>query len=1468
MAFVYDITFNSNADEIAGTLREMVSELDEGVKLKVKCDDSDIKKVIKSMASLDKMAANKIELDVNGKGAFKTFAEIRKETQETVDSMKKEFDELDKTSLDNEFSKKSSNLLNLKIIKNRIKTNDGLSSYVDERISELQSKGLNKKSAEYKNEAADIIKYYNLLKDRKGKLSWDAMGFYEKVDGKAVSKSEMNKRPEIDSQIKILEQDITLLKAQREKYISLQKELEEYKKLGIVPGGNFGSDDYTQTGSGSGSGGGVENAEKLAEILEQIKKALGSINEESGLKDVLVCINDISTSLGKIKDVLVDVGDGSEISPLLETMKKVNEEASKITTNEESKSNKTNKKTSSSKASRKRLLNTLYDEINLTYQKNNGKRISGYWNDLKNKVDNSNKKSQNKYINSGLMTEGSNLQIIDSGLNNSGGIIGEDITVIARKNQNKNGGESRYERSTRLKEKLNEAYEAGVNVARILDIIGDKESDVILEVQETQVGRMLAVDSLEDSSKSFVNNEYLEATDEQILKLIQDIMTLEKIGLSVDVNSTNLFYDKEKGFSFIDLGGIDNFSNSYEDMINDLRNGIIGSTEELYEILGDTNHLPLLESFKERFEKIASQASNFSSVSEQLDQEKKAIEEVVEAEEKLNTERKEQSSAGLSDEAGTKDLLTCINEITTSLESMRKIISDVGDGQEFSPLISSIKEMTSALESSISTKTSAFTEEESKVTSVIDTEVSKLSELETAVKNVTSAVEEKTAAFENEQKIMSGSVDSEVQSLSPLQNLENTFSEYKKFYNNNDLESKAGAEAALAYFYAYKNALNNKINKKDLIANTIGNTDSLFTGNYNNYKKGVAGIDVSGINAEISKYQDVLEKLNNPEIIATVNSISEAIEKLLSSGNTSDKTVSLLQELNNTISSLGGKNGEKKLENLAANLEKFQKAVSQLNITDDGFIKQLNAILEKGDELKALGEVLKSSKKQIDNAVKGLTVQEKVDEAHEILSSDYLNIKDSVTLDVANRGGEVLSQTLSVTKDGLIQIIALIHDANDAYQKFIYTTSDGENINLSKVIDDDAKLSGEVKKYEAYKKLQELTISNVENLGNNDVVFTPESENWDKLIQKAEEFGIKVQDIEKIIRTVDKMGNESFQIFTDLSRITIGTNSKGILYQKETSFDKSIIEQTKKDINSLKSSFSQAFSGDNFGTEKFLSTVSQISEEYQKLVSMKDLDLISDEELADVDKYANALQEIIVRMSVDKLNASKLGLDENGIKSLRDDANIIGNIMKNITKGNSVSNDDLSKLREYINLLQELNLQSKNDNEALAGKGSVNKLRKKISQALNENTKHTPAMNQFREDLKKLRDDVQEGIPISNMQKFGADFEKIMADIEESGDGGLSIIDKIKGKIKDISSSFIAQYLSFQDIVRYIRNGITTITELDTAFTEMRKVSNESVQSLKAFQEESFNTASAVGTTAQQIQNSTADWMKFCPVIW
>ena len=86
-------------------------------------------------------------------------------------------------------------------------------------------------------------------------------------------------------------------------------------------------------------------------------------------------------------------------------------------------------------------------------------------------------------------------------------------------------------------------------------------------------------------------------------------------------------------------------------------------------------------------------------------------------------------------------------------------------------------------------------------------------------------------------------------------------------------------------------------------------------------------------------------------------------------------------------------------------------------------------------------------------------------------------------------------------------------------------------------------------------------------------------------------------------------------------------------------------------------------------------------------------------------------------------------------------------------------------------------------------------------------------------------------------------------------------LEGLKGRFMALGQ-YLLSFASFYDIINKFREGITIIRDLDTALTEMRKVSDESIESLKNFQKVSFDVASSIGSTAKQIQNSAADFMR------
>ena len=72
----------------------------------------------------------------------------------------------------------------------------------------------------------------------------------------------------------------------------------------------------------------------------------------------------------------------------------------------------------------------------------------------------------------------------------------------------------------------------------------------------------------------------------------------------------------------------------------------------------------------------------------------------------------------------------------------------------------------------------------------------------------------------------------------------------------------------------------------------------------------------------------------------------------------------------------------------------------------------------------------------------------------------------------------------------------------------------------------------------------------------------------------------------------------------------------------------------------------------------------------------------------------------------------------------------------------------------------------------------------------------------------------------------------------------------------------LASFTGFTQLWGYFKQGLNTVREFDAALTEMQKVSDETISTLQDYQKTTFDTADAIGATALQIQNSTADFMR------
>lgn len=114
----------------------------------------------------------------------------------------------------------------------------------------------------------------------------------------------------------------------------------------------------------------------------------------------------------------------------------------------------------------------------------------------------------------------------------------------------------------------------------------------------------------------------------------------------------------------------------------------------------------------------------------------------------------------------------------------------------------------------------------------------------------------------------------------------------------------------------------------------------------------------------------------------------------------------------------------------------------------------------------------------------------------------------------------------------------------------------------------------------------------------------------------------------------------------------------------------------------------------------------------------------------------------------------------------------------------------------------------------------------------------------------------------SNVEEIRNRILEVVRAEREAGNAGKTWLDIFSTKKLHIFLGQAASMFSFYDLINVGREGFQTIRELDTALTEMKKVSDETTQSLKNYQATTFDVGDAVGATAKTIQESTADWLR------
>lgn len=215
------------------------------------------------------------------------------------------------------------------------------------------------------------------------------------------------------------------------------------------------------------------------------------------------------------------------------------------------------------------------------------------------------------------------------------------------------------------------------------------------------------------------------------------------------------------------------------------------------------------------------------------------------------------------------------------------------------------------------------------------------------------------------------------------------------------------------------------------------------------------------------------------------------------------------------------------------------------------------------------------------------------------------------------------------------------------------------------------------------------------------------------------------------------------------------------------------------------------------------------------------------------------------------------------VQAVRDAIKQYATLLDNIkTNQNGIASDeDIQNLDKYEKKIKDTIATVTNMSAAEKGYNFVSGQKEldKIHKILDENSRMS---SEAKAKIKAYYKEIESGNPSMSLDRIHGEIMKIYNAEVEAGRAGKSLIDVFKTSRLHQMVAQVAGMFSVYDVINGLKQVASTIRELDTAYTEMRKVSDESAQSLKNFQKESFSTADSVGTTALAMQDATATWMR------
>lgn len=157
---------------------------------------------------------------------------------------------------------------------------------------------------------------------------------------------------------------------------------------------------------------------------------------------------------------------------------------------------------------------------------------------------------------------------------------------------------------------------------------------------------------------------------------------------------------------------------------------------------------------------------------------------------------------------------------------------------------------------------------------------------------------------------------------------------------------------------------------------------------------------------------------------------------------------------------------------------------------------------------------------------------------------------------------------------------------------------------------------------------------------------------------------------------------------------------------------------------------------------------------------------------------------------------------------------------------------------------------------------SQTQIQKALSKVYNWMERNTKGVQAFEAELQQLITELKQVDNVADLNKTMGKVMAIENAVSATGNNGGTFWEQFSREANYNLSSMIAQYLSFQDVVRYSQQAVSTINDLDYALLDLKKTTKMTNSDLEEFYYTSSDLAGQLGVTTEEVIDLASSWSR------